>query len=311
MRERLDVVERDLARRRDDLVADRAARRATCGTGAAVACGTRRPACHTPVSAVSISGEPWTAVRCMWCSTARMPPSSSPPPARPGPPCTRCGTGEPCPVDERASSRSRSSTRPLNAAMRESSSTATPGSCVATLVTSEPPPRATRSAASSTRARSRARRRPGRTPRPRARRRPRHPRIRSSSGVDERAVGGCADRAVGARHLRARPSSRAAASPPAASSSRDLPQHLVALLERGERAHRDALGARVADDDALVDRARTAATTASTDAVGHDRPPDRRALLPGLRGHLDHELLDEGVELGRSRRRRRGRAPRR
>ena len=36
----------------------------------------------------------------------------------PGPPCTRCGSGEPCPVEERASSRSSSSTRPLKAAMR-------------------------------------------------------------------------------------------------------------------------------------------------------------------------------------------------
>ena len=40
-----------------------------------------------------------TAVRCMWCSTPRMPPISSPPPARPGPPCTSAGSGEPCPVD--------------------------------------------------------------------------------------------------------------------------------------------------------------------------------------------------------------------
>ena len=39
----------------------------------------------------------------MWCSTPRMPPISSPPPARPGPPCTSAGSGEPCPVDSFAS----------------------------------------------------------------------------------------------------------------------------------------------------------------------------------------------------------------
>ena len=94
-----------------------AARRATCGTGARRRAATPRPRATRPVSAVSISGEPCTAVRCMWCSTARMPPSSSPPPARPGPPCTRFGSGEPWPVEERASSRSRNSTRPLYAAM--------------------------------------------------------------------------------------------------------------------------------------------------------------------------------------------------
>ena len=55
------------------------------------------PVCHTPVRAVSISGEPCTAVRCMWCSTARIPPSSSPPPARPGPPWTRLRQGRAVP----------------------------------------------------------------------------------------------------------------------------------------------------------------------------------------------------------------------
>ena len=52
--------------------------------------GRRRsaPATQRPVIAVRVSGSAWMAVRCMWCSTPRMPPSSSPPPARPGPPCT-------------------------------------------------------------------------------------------------------------------------------------------------------------------------------------------------------------------------------
>lgn len=59
------------------------------------------------------------------------------------------GSGEPCPVELRASSRSRKSTRPLYAAIPAASVVATSGSCVATLVTSEPPPRATSAAASS------------------------------------------------------------------------------------------------------------------------------------------------------------------
>ena len=75
------------------------------------------PVCQTPVTAVSMLGEPWMAVRCMWCITERMPPSSSPPPARPGPPWTRCGTGEPWPVEVRASSRLSIRTRPWWAAM--------------------------------------------------------------------------------------------------------------------------------------------------------------------------------------------------
>src|SRR3954465_1114935 len=57
------------------------------------------PGTHTPVTWVRVAGEPCSAVRCMKCSTPRMPPSSSPPPARPGPPWTRAGSGEPWPVD--------------------------------------------------------------------------------------------------------------------------------------------------------------------------------------------------------------------
>ena len=71
-----------------------------------------------------------------------------PPPARPGPPWTRCGTGEPWPVDERASSRLSISTRPWCAAMPVTSSRATAGSLVQTEATREPPPRAARRTAS-------------------------------------------------------------------------------------------------------------------------------------------------------------------
>ena len=59
----------------------------------------REPVVQRPVIAVIMSGEPWIAVRCMWWSTPRTPPSSSPPPARPGPPWTSIGSGEPWPVD--------------------------------------------------------------------------------------------------------------------------------------------------------------------------------------------------------------------
>ena len=90
-----------VARRGGDRVADRAARRGSCGTGARRSRCAREPVVQRPVIAVSMSGEAWIAVRCMWWSTPRTPPSSSPPPARPGPPWTSIGSGEPWPVDSR------------------------------------------------------------------------------------------------------------------------------------------------------------------------------------------------------------------
>ena len=60
------------------------------------------PGIQWRVTADSTRGLACTAVRCMWCSTPRMPPISSPPPARPGPPCTSAGSGDPCPVDSAA-----------------------------------------------------------------------------------------------------------------------------------------------------------------------------------------------------------------
>ena len=66
----------------------------------------------SPVTAVSMSGEPCTAVRCMWANTPRMPPISWPPPARPGPPCTSGGRGDPWPVLAAAIEASTSSIRP-------------------------------------------------------------------------------------------------------------------------------------------------------------------------------------------------------
>ena len=84
----------------------------------------------------------------MWCRTARIPPSSSPPPARPGPPCTSIGSGLPWPVDSAASSRSRIRSRPCQGASPRTTSRATCGSCVTSEATRLPRPRAARSTAS-------------------------------------------------------------------------------------------------------------------------------------------------------------------
>ena len=66
----------------------------------------------------------------MWCSTPRMPPSSSPPPARPGPPWTSTGSGEPWPVFSFASSRSSTRIRPCWWAAPSTNSRATASSWV-------------------------------------------------------------------------------------------------------------------------------------------------------------------------------------
>ncbi len=269
---------------RHDLVADAQLGQRLAERVLAAGLRRRRPVCHTPVSAVSISGEPCTAVRCMWCSTARMPPSSSPPPARPGPPCTRCGSGEPWPGRASARRRGRGTARgrctrrcPTRARR------ATAGSCVATLVTSEPPPRATSADRLVERVVADDRRDRARTPRPRAAPRLAASAKRSSIGAtkapsDAAPLAPSACVTLGASDRR-----RSTSSPPAASSFADLAQHLVALLERGERAHGDALGARVADHDALGD-ARAHGVDHGVDGCrGHDRPADRGALLPGLR----------------------------
>ena len=100
LREVVDVLERHGARVRRRWCRRCAARRGSCGRGGprpSVARG--EPVVQRPVIAVVIAGEAWIAVRCMWWRTARTPPSSSPPPARPGPPCTSIGSGEPWPVD--------------------------------------------------------------------------------------------------------------------------------------------------------------------------------------------------------------------
>ena len=143
------------------------------------------------MSAVSISGEPCIAVRCMWCSTARMPPSSSPPPARPGPPWTRCGTGAPWPVEVRAVSRLEEQHAAVE---RARSAVMSVGRDVGVVGGDARDERS--SAARDERRRLRracdtpGRSRPGRTPRSRGRPGPRHPRSPpgSARGTRRRAL---------------------------------------------------------------------------------------------------------------------------
>jgi len=77
----------------------------------------------------------------------------------------------------------------------------------------------------------------------------------------------------------------------------DGPQHFLALLEAGQRAHGDALGARVTDDDFGQVLA-----GGVDDGVGqrawHQGAADGGALLAGFAGHLDNQLLDVQLELG-------------
>lgn len=50
----------------------------------------RRRGAASPARTSKMAGEPWTELRCIWRRCPRRPPSSSPPPARPGPPWTQC-----------------------------------------------------------------------------------------------------------------------------------------------------------------------------------------------------------------------------
>ena len=227
-----------------------------------------------------------------------MPPSSSPPPARPGPPWTRCGTGEPCPVEVRAFSRLRNSTRPLKAPIRLMSSTATSGSSVATLVTSDPPPRSTSSAASaiveyastlatgpnastSWTASAEASVNPTRIGVMKAPSGagPIVPSARTTSGASDepsRMRPPAASSAATCRSTSSRCSSETSG-PIVTDSARGSPITTRSSIFASQRL------------DEGVDR-----------ALRHDRTADRRALLPGLRRELDQELLHVGVEFGRA-----------
>ena len=73
--------------------------------------------------------------------------------------------------------------------------------------------------------------------------------------------------------------------------------HVGELLEGGQGAHGDALGAGVTDDDALADALAHGVDDVVDECLRHDGAADRGALLAGLGGHLGDDGLDEGVEL--------------
>ena len=201
------------------------------------------PVVQRPVIAVSMSGEAWMAVRCMWCSTPRMPPSSSPPPARPGPPCTSTGSGEPWPVDSFGvvAVEHQDPAVPRRDAEHHARAR-TSGSCVTTEPTRLPWPRAASSTASSSavvgehRA-DRAERldvvRLAGAASSAAQQQRRQERAALGVGVDDVDAGR-------GRRTRPRPTPRSAC---------DRLAHLLALVEAGQRAHPHRLVGRVADGD--------------------------------------------------------------
>ena len=229
-----------------------------------------------------------------------MPPSSSPPPARPGPPCTRCGTGEPCPVLVRATLPSSTRTRPWNG--RDAAEQRRDGGRVGAgdrgderAAAAVREPHGIRHVVVADHRRDRAER------------------LDLVHGVgigvveaqqnrrDEGAVGRRTDGAVGVRHERARPACPRPTCAAAGEQRVDALLHLVALVEAGERAHRDALGARVAEHHALLDARADGLGDGIHPLARHDHAADARALLAGLRRHLGDDGCDVRVELGRAR----------
>ena len=251
-----------------------------------------RPVTQRPVIAVSVSGSAWIAVRCMWCSTPRMPPISSPPPARPGPPCTSAGSGEPCPVDSLAS-RSFEDQQPAvprrdaehdlagerrvggddradQAALPARGQLDRPARCVAYGITVDTGPNASTSCGS---ARSGSATQQDR----------REERAALGVGVDDLDLLRVAEHdpaGVGQRLERSAGPPRAAPGWPARPSARPrsagLPTSTSPAARTRPRPRRPAC------------------------CGGHERAADRGALLPGLDRHLGDELLDVQVELGRA-----------
>ena len=74
--------------------------------------------------------------------------------------------------------------------------------------------------------------------------------------------------------------------------------HVAQLFQGGQGAHGDALGARVADDNALLDALAHGLDHVIDEGGGHDGAADGGALLSGLDRHLGDDGLDEGVEFG-------------
>src|SRR5882757_4894206 len=80
---------------------------------------------------------------------------------------------------------------------------------------------------------------------------------------------------------------------------RELLQYLAALAHRRDRTHSNAFETRVAYSNLAESRLQRFYDIRSA-LCGDDRLADRRALLPGLRGHLAHHFADEQVELRRT-----------
>ena len=241
---------------RGDLVADARARRATCGTDAG-----RHPGCRTLVPHAGQRGQhrrASPAPRCAACGAARRGCRRAPRRRRRGPD-RRGRDAAPASRDRSRCGRRRgrgTSSRPLYARdARRAASRRRPGRrCDARDERSAAEVRRDRAASSTVRV-ARARSRPGRTPRRRA---PRRAGIRGIRRT--RAGSGATNAPSGAAPME--PSARVDVGrirrsehdPAARGLERaDRAQHLVALRERDERTHRDAVGARVADDDALGD----------------------------------------------------------
>ena len=244
-----------------------------------------------------MSGLPWTAVRCMWWVMPRTPPSSSPPPARPGPPWTRWGSGLPWPVDSAASSRSSTRMRPWNGAAPEhdgaderrvvadharDQGAAAQGEQVDDLlgavVGHERGDRAERLDL---------------VDRGRAgvdgeqhRRHPRAPLVALDDGVAATPV---------------------TTRPPAAMAR--TASRTASRCSRSTSAPTRVAGSRGSPTVAVDSRAASASVTSPMQRRRDEGAADGGALLARLGRHLAGDLLDEEVELGAARRPRRGRAP--
>ena len=218
-----------------------------------------------------------------------MPPSSSPPPARPGPPCLSIGSGEPWPVDSAAASRSRMCRRPCHAAICGIAWAATFGSCVTSV--------ADQAAAA---ARGQGQRlvevAVG------------HERAHRAEGLD--VVDGVVRHAVAAEQQRRREEGAVGR---ALAERRErfaaAVDELVAAFSIATRSATSCCCAREASAPIFTPSTAGSPKTTSRQPLAqlrgngvemlarHDRAADRGALLPRLDRHLARHLLDEQVEL--------------
>ena len=218
-----------------------------------------------------------------------MPPSSSPSPARPGPPCTRCGSGEPCPVDSAAESWSSTSTRPCHGATPRTRSRTTCGSAE----TTEPDQAAPAPGGELDGMRG--------VPVPQdgadraehldvvrfvaagilgPQQHRRQERAALRVGADDVEMVGIAD-----HHVRG-----------AGQFGQVLPD-VVALRQPDQRAHGDAVRGGVADPHLVRDPGLHGVDDVRHQGVRDQRAADGGAFLPGLGRHLGDQLPDVQVEL--------------